>query len=102
MSRRARTSRRRWPTMAALFVVGAALGAAGATAIGRRRQSNGDDLASIVDPAGGEPLLGSIHPDAEPNDAGTRTPEPAAPMSPAVPMSAADGSSATTSPPTGA
>lgn len=70
-------SRNRWRMMAGVFAVGAALGAAGVTAMGRRRQWDGDGPASTVDPPyrGGESVLGSIHDDSEPYDAGTRTPD---------------------------
>lgn len=61
--------------MAAVFALGAAVGAAGATAIGRRGQWAGDGPASTVDAAHqrGELLLGSTHDDGQAHDAAPLT-----------------------------
>jgi hypothetical protein len=87
-------SRKRWPMMAAVFAAGAAVGAAGVTAMERRTHRDGFDPATIPGPKHerGEPLLGQTHDDAYPNN-GT----PGLAMS----MGTADGSNATTSSPTG-
>lgn len=96
MSRKQWRVRRQWRVMASAFAIGAAVGAAGATAM-RRSRWDGDGPATMMDLAhqGLDPLLNSTLDEAWPNDTGTRTPGLA------VPMSAADGNSPSTSSPTG-
>ncbi|MEV1287444.1 hypothetical protein [Micromonospora sp. NPDC049679] len=70
-------SRKRWPMMAGVFAVGAAVGAAGATAVVRWTQLEGDDPADTGDRdyRDDEFPWDPTHGAAERNDAATRMPD---------------------------